>query len=154
MSVTLLEPRAVRLLGKYQIPLLDVLQIEKTLLLKQIVTQHSGFDYDASRQRAHELTQAYLTHLQPLGFDLKKIEKTLHQTIKEALGEQRAQEKAKQDAILKAVGSLADLLQPFGRKQERVFNLFYYMNLYGGLAFVDWLYDRYTLTHDTIEIAV
>ena len=66
--------------------------------------------------------------------------------------EQNTQEKAKMDQILTSTGLLSDLLVPFGKRQERVFNIFYYMNLYGGLAFIDWLYERYEPSLETLEI--
>ena len=80
-------------------------------------------------------------------------EAEFHQAVKEVLGAQRAQEKAKQEQTLTAVGNLSDLLRPFSRKQERVFNLFYYMNLYGGMRFVDWLYEHYNPALETLEIS-
>ncbi|MBD3305308.1 bacillithiol biosynthesis BshC [candidate division KSB3 bacterium] len=152
MSLTLLEPRAVRFMRKYDVALQDVLELEKSHLLKKVLKERSGFDEKHLRQQADQLTTEYVQALQAVGIELGKAEKDLRQAIKEEIGKQRAQEKAEMEKTLNAVGNLSDLLMPFGKKQERVFNLFYYMNLYGGLAFVDWLYERYDPSLETLEV--
>lgn len=156
MSVTLVEPRVTRALQKYNLALQEVLTIEKPELLKTVLKAHTGFDYRVLTQQAAQLTREYLDKLKASGINLGKTERTLSQTLaqtlKEALGEQRAQEKAKTDNLLKTVGNLSDLLRPFGKRQERVFNLFYYMNFYGGFAFIDWLYERYDPALEILEI--
>jgi len=156
MSITLLEPRVTRALNKYHLRLQEVFDLEKSELLKNMLKAHTGFDYHELARQAKELTREYLDKLKTIGVDLSKVERslsqTLSQTLKETLGEQRAQEKVRMDHTLKAAGNLSDLLRPFGKKQERVFNIFYYMNLYGGLAFIDWLYERYDPALEILEI--
>jgi uncharacterized protein YllA (UPF0747 family) len=152
MSVTLLEPRALRILKKQHVPLQDVLSLEKPKLLKKVLKKNTGFDYKDLTLQARQLTKDYLETLKELGVDIGKTQNTLHQAIKENLGEQRAQEKTKMEQTLKATGNLSDLLLPYGKRQERVFNIFYYMNLYGGLAFIDWLYERYDPSLETLEV--
>lgn len=156
MSITLLEPKVLRVLKKQNLQLPDVLHTEKAELLKQTLKSRSGFDEKALQQQAQQLTRDYLDRLKTLGLDLGKTERTMYQTlmqtIKETLGAQRAQEKTRQEQMLAAVGNLSDLLRPFGQKQERVFNLFYYMNLYGGTRLIEWLYAHYDPARETLEL--
>ncbi|GAK52765.1 uncharacterized protein conserved in bacteria [Candidatus Moduliflexus flocculans] len=153
MSVTLIEPKAARLMQKQQIALDDALTLEKTALAQHIVKTQTGFDFKALTQQTSELTRAYFAQLRATGAAIERpFENAVLQALKEALGQQRAQEKARAEKLRAAAESLSDLLLPFGQKQERVFNLFYYMNLYGGLAFVDWLFERYDPTRNILEI--
>lgn len=61
-------------------------------------------------------------------------------------------EKEKNQNLYEALSFVSDSLRPFGRPQERVFNLFYYLNLYGGMPFIDWLYDNYSDNIDLLEV--
>ncbi|GAK57309.1 uncharacterized protein conserved in bacteria [Candidatus Vecturithrix granuli] len=153
MSVTLLEPKTLRLLNKHAIELQDALILEKPKLVKKVLKAQTGFDYKELTQRARQLTKEYLTAVQQLGVNISKMERCLYEAIKEDLGEQRSREKARLEKTLKDAETLSDLLIPFGQRQERVFNLFYYMNLYGGLALIDWLYARYDPALETLEIS-
>jgi uncharacterized protein YllA (UPF0747 family) len=152
MSITLLEPRVTRALKKYTIRLQDVVELEKSELLKIVLKAQTGFDYQELTHKAKQLTKEYIDNLKQVGIDISKTAPSLQQAIKDQLGERRAQEKAKTDTLLKAVGNLSDLLMPFGKRQERVFNIFYYMNLYGGLSFLDWLFERYDPALDILTI--
>ena len=153
MSITLLEARALRLLKKHGFSLQEVLETSRGKLLKKVLKNTTGFDYKELTVQARQRTEEFLASLEEMGIDIRKTtEKTIHQAIKENLGEQRAQEKERMQQALQSTGLLSDLLLPHGERQERVFNLFYYMNLYGGLAFVDWLYERYDPSRETLEV--
>lgn len=153
MSITLLEPKVLRLLKKYTIELQDVLTLNKPKLVKKVLKEQTGFDYKELTQKARQLTKEYLTSLQELGVNISKMERCLYDAIKEELGQQRAREKARLEKTLKNTETLSDMLQPFGKRQERVFNIFYYMNLYGGLALIDWLYERYDPTKEILDLS-
>lgn len=153
MSIALLEPKALRLLKKHTLSLQDVLELEKPELLKKVMKERSGFDYKELSEKSQQLTKEYVAKLKELGIELGKKERIFSNTIKEYLGERRAQEKTKMENTLKAVGNLSDMLMPCGKKQERVFNIFYYMNLYGGLAWIEWLNERYDSSLETLEVS-
>lgn len=152
MSISLLEPKAQRIVKKHNLSIQDVLELEKPKLLKKVLKEQTGFDYKALTQQARELTEEYLKNLKQMGTDISKMQRSLFQAIKENLGEQRAQAKANMEKPLEMVGTLSDMLMPFGKKQERVFSIFYYMNLYGGLDFIDWLYDQYDSSLEILEV--
>jgi uncharacterized protein YllA (UPF0747 family) len=152
MSVTLLEPKVKRLLRKYDFELSDILMLEKHELRQQALKQHTGFDYKALQQQARQLTDEFLMNLEGIGIDFGKTGKQVHQLVKEQLGKLRAEEKTKTETLLHAVENLSDMLLPFGQKQERMFNLFYYMNFYGGVEFIEWLYERYDPSLELLEV--
>ena len=152
MSITLLEPKALRLLKKHGIQLEDVLTLMKPKLVKKVLKEQTGFDYKELTQQARQLTKEYLTSVQELGVNISKMERCLYDAIKEDLGQRRSREKARLEKTIKNAETLSDMLQPFGKRQERVFNIFYYMNLYGGLALIDWLYERYDPTLETLDL--
>ena len=117
----------MRILKKQNLSLQDLFNLERPKLLKKVLKERAGFDYKELTQQARQITQDYLEELTTLGIDITKMQNSLHQAIKENLGEHRSQEKTKQDQTLKSVGLLSDLLVPYGKRQERVFNLFYYI---------------------------
>ena len=153
MSVALIEPKAARLMQKQQIALDDALTLEKAALAQHVIKTQTGFDFKTLTQQTNELTRAYFAQLRATGAAIERpFENAVSQALKEALGQQRAQENARAEKLRAAAENLSDLLHPFGQKQERVFNLLYYMNLYGGLRFVDWLFERYDPTRKILEI--
>ena len=153
MSVTLLEPKAARLLRKHQIPLDDALTCDKAALRQRLLKTHAGFDLKELTRRTQEITTGYIEALKSAGAAIDRpCEHAVAQAVKEALGRQRAQEKARAETLLNHAASLSDLLRPFGKQQERVFNLFYYMNFYGGTALLDWLFERYDPARTILEI--
>jgi|GEM_PF-1305625 len=155
MSVTLLEPRVSRILKKSGLTLEDVLQFTREELLKNAITTEAGFDLKHILQVAETATGEYLGKLETLGLDTREIKtlgKAVRTEVKKALGQLRSREKAKHDKMLKDTAYLSDNLLPFGKRQERVFNIFYYMNLFGGRDFIDWIYKHYDFGRTVLEI--
>lgn len=155
MMVTLLEPRVKRLLKKTGITLEEVLGTAKEELLKKAITTGTGYDLNDARKEADALTTDFLEKLRVLGLDekdMKLVGKSVREEMKNAFGRLRAREKEKQDDRLREIASLSDGLMPFGQRQERVFNIFYYLNLYGGREFIDWLYAHYDFDRESLEI--
>jgi uncharacterized protein YllA (UPF0747 family) len=152
MSATLLEPKIKRLLKKHDLTLEDILNLEKPDLRKQVLKAQTGFEYKALNQQSRQLTDEYLTNLKSLGINLGKASKQVHQLVKEQLGKLRAEEKAKTESTLQAVENLSDLIRPFEQQQERMFNVFYYMNLYGGIKFLGWLCKQYEPSKNILEV--
>lgn len=152
MSVTLIEPRLRRLLDKTGLAVNDVLTLSREELLQQRLARHSGFDMKAVMEEAHRLSQQFLEDIAALGLDTTALRKKLGQEIKAAAGKKRALEKERHQTLLRATAQLVDALMPFGKRQERVFNLFYYMNLYGGQDFIQWLYRHYDWNADILEV--
>ncbi len=152
MSATLLEPKVKRLLKKYDLNLDDVVDLDKSDLCQQVLKAQTGFDYKALNRQSRQFTDEYITNLKSLGIDLGKASKQVHRLVKEQLGTMRAAEKSKTDTTLQAAGNLSDLIRPYGQKQERVFNILYYMNLYGGIQFIDRLYEQYEPSRTFLEV--
>jgi uncharacterized protein YllA (UPF0747 family) len=157
MSISLIEPRTRRLMGKTGLSLKDILGSSREDLIKEALKEksESGFDFNRGLQTAFSVTEEYLGKLEGLGVeaaDIKRLRKHLRPEMKNALGQIRAREKEKHQRLLADAGFLADTLKPFGKPQERVFNIFYYMNLYGGVGFIRYLYDQYDWELKQLEI--
>lgn len=155
MSLTLIEPRVKRLLKKRDVTIEEVLNTAKEDLLRQAMEKAVGFDFKETQRAGFELSGEYLDKLAQLGFEtaeLKGIRKFLLDEVKKGCGNLRAREKEKHDQLLKDIVSLSDNLLPFGKKQERVFNLFYYMNLYGEKTFVHMLSENHDWQRNVLEI--
>jgi uncharacterized protein YllA (UPF0747 family) len=157
MSISLIEPRVRRLMNKTGLSLEQILESTREELIKEILKKKNIFDFNEALQRGNNLTEEYLGKLEGLGLEtatIKSLRKLLRQEVKNVLGKLRAKEKEKHRRLLTDVGYLSDNLRPFGKPQERVFNIFYYMNLFGGKNFVAWIYDRYDWERKVLEIEV
>lgn len=152
MSVILIEPRVARLLEKTAVSLQEVLMLDKVDLIKKGLKERSGFDYKELRLQADAATAAYLEKLAGLKLDTRDIRKLLGKEVKKICGKRRSGEKERHQNLLETLEFLSDNLKPFGKEQERVFNIFYYMNLYGGIRFINWIYEKYDPGIDTLEI--
>jgi uncharacterized protein YllA (UPF0747 family) len=152
MSVVLIEPRILRILKKTDIDLSDILGSDREDFLKKTLKGLSGFDHPKVSGASEKLIQDFLAALEKLGLDIQPLKGSLERTIREAIGKQRARSKESIAATLNRIQSLFDHLKPYGFKQERVFNLFYFLNLYGGVDFIGWLYDHYDAGLDILEI--
>jgi len=155
MSVYLIEPKVQRLLKRTGLSLNQVITTNRDELIKQILKDEASFDINRSMQKGDEYTNRYLDQLEKLGIqpsDLKKIRKFLQQEVKKSLGKLRALEKEKHQGLLKDTEYLSDNLKPLGKKQDRVFNIFYYMNLFGGKKFIETIYENYSPDREILEI--
>ncbi len=152
MSLILIEPIVSRILTKLGENISEILKGNKDEYRKKVMNKLSGFDHQKVLKTSEELTRNYVSEIEKLGLDAKKVRRLLNQSIKEIVGFRRAQEKKEIAGLLNKADSLFDYLKPYGKKQERVFNLFYYMNLYGGIDFINWLYDHYDSHLSVLEI--
>ncbi|MCU0286192.1 MAG: bacillithiol biosynthesis cysteine-adding enzyme BshC [Acidobacteria bacterium] len=130
MSITLLEPKVKRLLTKTGLSLEDVLQSTREELLKIEMSKETGFAFN----------------------EIKPLRKNVQEEVKKIIGQMRSRTKGKITQALKHISFLSDNLKPFGNRQERVFNIIYYMNLFGGKKFIDWLYHQYDPSRTFLEI--
>ena len=152
MSLTLIDPKARRILEKFNLNVQDVIQGEKEDFQKRIIYKFSGFDHQAVLKASQKLTEDYLSEVDKLGLDAKKVRRTLEQSVKEMVGIRRAEAKKSNASILEKIDYLFNSLHPRGGKQERIFNVFYYMNLFGGTEFIHWLLDHYDSNLSVLEI--
>lgn len=155
MSISLLEPKVKRLLAKTGVSTDEILQNAKDVLLKKEIGKESGLNFNEILKNSNNLTAEFLEKLQTLGIEeieIKAIRRTLQNEIKKSIGQMRSRAKDKASQLLKQTAFISDNLKPFDKKQERVFNIIYYMNLYGGKKFIDWLYKHYDPAMKTLEI--
>jgi len=146
MSLVLLEPRAQRLLKRAGLRVGDVMDHSREDLIKTVLKKSGDFDFDAAWEKGMNLAEDLVGKLKGLGLEeeeLKGFQKTLQQEVKNTLGKWRARMKEKHGQAIADAGFLWDNLFPYGKPQERVFNIFYYMNLFGGKEFLGFLYKNY-----------
>lgn len=155
MSITLIEPKVKRLLKKIGFSVEDILQFTREEVLKKAIASETGLTFNEITDNANSLTMEFLGKLQTLGLndtEMKPLRKLLQEEVKKTIGQLRSRTKGKASQILKDAAFLSDNLQPFGKKQERVFNIIYYLNLFGGKKFIDWLYEHYDPALEMLEI--
>ncbi len=155
MSITLIEPKVKRLLKRLGFQIEEILQFTREELLKQAMANETGLTFNEITDNANTLTAEFLVKLQALGLndaEMKPLRKMLQEEVKKTIGQLRSRAKGKANQLLKDAAFLSDNLKPFGKKQERVFNIFHYMNLYGGKKFIDWLYKHYDPSLEILEI--
>ena len=152
MSLVLIEPRARRISDKLAVGPGDLENEDRETFVSSTVRRVSGFDAKDLQDKSRSLTDAYLQDLEKLGLEVKGTHRLLRQEIKDLVGRRRAEEKNRIAGVAEKAGLLFDLLRPRGEPQERVFNLFYYMNLYGGFDFIKRLYDKYQFAPHAVEV--
>lgn len=155
MSIYLLEPKVQRLMKKTGLSLEKIAASNRDDLIKYVLKDKTSFDFNRTLQEGNDYSEEYLARLEALGLaapDIKNLRKLLLQEVKKAAGKLRAIEKEKHHKLLADTGYLSDNLRPFGAKQDRVFNIFYYMNLFGGKDFINLIYEHYEPAREILEV--
>ena len=152
MSAILIEPRTKRLLERTGLTVTDVTTQRQEGLLKLIRNRESGVDFSKVEGELAQKTEQYLNAIEKLGLERKSVRKALAPAVKSALGNKRADINAAIQQKLTDAGELSDRLLPYGMPQERCFNLFYFMNRYGGLNFVQWVLEQYRFESQGLEV--
>ena len=143
MSIDLLEPSIKRVFGKLGINISDLDKINRDEMIRSKLKDLTGFDKKELILRSGTIVENLMSELKDIGLSADKLGKKLKSEIKELIGIKRKSEKEKSESVIRQIEMLYKHLRPFGKKQERVFNVFYYMNLYGGREFIKRIYDRY-----------
>lgn len=155
MSLYLLEPRTIRLMKKTNLTLEEITETPKPELIKKVFKNETQFDFDKLVNTTSILTTEFLAKLEEAGIhtdDMKAVRRTITETIKTACGKTRSREKEKNQLFIDMASFLSDALLPFDKPQERVFNVFYYMNLFGGKDFIKKLYDIHDFNKKILEL--
>ncbi len=152
MSVDILEPRIKRLLKKTDLTLTDLDLKTKVSVLKEALVSGSGFDKDKVTKNLNRGIDDFLKTFEDEGLDPGKLRKMLQQETKKIIGEKRKEIKLAFENQQKNIEQVFNHLKPFEKKQERVFNIFYYMNLYGGIGLIDFLFNRYDVENKIVEV--
>lgn len=143
MSIDLLEPSVKRVFGKLGNDIADIDKIDKDEMIRLKLKDLTGFDKKELILRSDTHIKDLISELKDMGLSADKLGKKLKSDIKELIGVKRKSDKEKSESIIRQVEMLYKHLRPFGKKQERVFNVFYYMNLFGGRKFIKQIYERY-----------
>lgn len=143
MSIDLVEPRIKRLMEKVGISVSDIESNAVDDLIRTSLRETTGFDKREISERTNTLSETFISGLKELGLQPEKFGKKLNADIKELIGMKRKSDKEKSESVLHRINMIYTYLRPSGIRQERVFNIFYYMNLYGGTGLIRRIYDHY-----------
>jgi len=144
MSIDLVEPVIKRVLRKLGNDISDLDSRGKDEMIRLKLKDLTGFDKKELISRSAMHVEDLISELKDMGLSGDKLGKKLKSEIKELIGNKRRSDKEKSESVIRQIELLYKYLRPFGKKQERVFNVFYYMNLYGGRNFIKQIYDRYS----------
>jgi len=143
MSIDLIEPPVKRNLGKLGLDIsrIDTLSLEE--MVKRKVEEVSGFNREEITVQTQFLVSELVTGLNRLGLEGNKLKKKVEKEIREQIGLKRKAMKERSGSVIRQIETVYLHLRPGGVRQERVFNIYYYMNLYGGRDLVRFLYSNY-----------
>ncbi|MEN8222387.1 MAG: bacillithiol biosynthesis BshC [Acidobacteriota bacterium] len=143
MSIDLIEPRIKREMEKIGIIVSDVNANTADDMSRNRLRDITGFDKRELMERSGTLAEEFIRGLKELGLQPDKFRKKLNGDIKELIGRKRKNDKEQNDSVIRRISTIYRYLRPSGMRQERVFNVFYYMNLYGGIGLIKKIYDNY-----------
>ncbi len=153
MSITLIEPNVKRKLDKLNVGINEVVDVDNDKFVKNVFLRHSSIDFEEIEREIENHTATFLEQVKANGIDsTPAFEKDIMKSVKALIGKRRGEEKARLAAITKQAASVSSALYPFNTHQERVFTVFQYMNLYGGLEFIDQLYENYDVGRTVLGV--
>ena len=132
--------------------ILDVDQQNRDEFVNSLLKKFHQFDAAQVLKGAKGMIDGFMRQLDQLDLETQTLRKKIYSQIKEMIGKKRARIKEEQADIVNKAGIIHDYLFPFGQRQERVFNIFYYMNLYGGREFIHRLFKVYENKLKFLEI--
>ncbi|MCR3921947.1 MAG: bacillithiol biosynthesis cysteine-adding enzyme BshC [Firmicutes bacterium] len=137
-GVTVIEPRLARYIKRYQLPQ-AALVTNLADYLDQVIKDSSDVDVDALfNQLRQQLAEEYeqlksnLVQLNPqLGKLTDKNLQHLYSQVQYLQEKAEAEIKKKNEVTIRHFSALQEALRPFGKPQERVYNVFMYLAKYG-----------------------
>jgi uncharacterized protein YllA (UPF0747 family) len=153
MSTTLVEPAVSRKLARLSVTPADVVGVSADVFLSRTVDAASPIDRAAFEDNLARATGEYLDKVDklepgPSAAFRSEVEKL----ARNHAGRVRAAARKGTDSVAQQAKHVSNALFPCNSRQERVFTIIQYMNLYGGHNFVDWLYEKYDDNADLLYI--
>ena len=148
----MIEPKVNRIIKKLDLSVSALITSERNKFIKEYTKKITGFDAKERFKETRAITENYLSEIKNLGIDIGELQKKIRDSLKESIGKKRKIEKSRMADSMDKLNILFDHLLPFGKRQERIFNIFYYMNLYGGTDFIRWLFNKYDSSLTFLEI--
>ena len=152
MSIDLIEPDVKRNMGKLSLDITDIDVYGMDDMIRKKIKETTGFDKKEILKDAENLKSVFIDGIENLGLSTGKLKKHLDREIKGMVGLKRKSDKEKSLSATKRIEMIYKRLKPFGIKQERVFNIFYFMNLYGGRGLIKSIFNGYEDSRITMEI--
>ena len=152
MSIDLIEPRINRLIKKTGISFSEIESKTIEQVLKEELVKHSGFDKKKISDNLNKSMDILIRSYEQEGIETAKLRKIIMSETKKLIGEKRKIIKVDFENKQNNIKNIFNNLKPFGKRQERIFNIFYYMNLYGGFEFIDFLYKNHDFNKQYLEV--
>lgn len=152
MSIDLLEPRIKKAMEKSGITMPDIDTCSVDDLSGKVLKELTGYDKKELAARTASLAGSFIDSLEEMGLPTDKFGKKLRTDIREMIGAKRKRDKERTESVLSRINMVYTHLRPYGIRQERLFNMFYYMNLYGGTGLIKKIRDRYDERLDFMEL--
>jgi len=152
MSIDLIEPDVKRNMERLALGITDIDKCDMDDMIKKKIKEITGFDKKEVLKDTEDITNIFINELENLGLSIGRLKKDIKREIKGMIGLKRKSDKEKSLNVTNRVEMIYKKLKPFGRKQERTFNIFYYMNLYGGIGLIKSIFNGYEDSRITMEI--
>ncbi len=153
MSLTIIEPNVQRKLKKLDVEASAVIKTRNEEFIESIFRQHSTIDLDVAQEQLLSHKSMFFSDIADSGIAVTPTFKTdIGKALKALVKKRRAEEKERLATVTRQAETVANAIYPYNDLQERSFTVFQYMNLYGGLEFIDQLYENYDPSRDMLTI--
>ena len=144
MSAVIVDSYTENILKKHNTNLKELSKQTEQKAINNFLKKE-GFSQEKMTQQLTNLKNQFIKNLQPYPITTKKIEKIIYKELKNEIQKKRKSILVNFKNEITEIKYLYQTLLPLnnsGKKQEKVFNLFYYLNLYG-LDFLKTIYTQY-----------
>ena len=153
MHATLLSYEDLKKIKEIEIDFEEINNSNYFFELKEKLFKKYSFNVKEEKKKLKLFKENYIQSLKDLNISSKRIEKILYKEQKQLLGFKRKEYITRNKKEFANCQYLFNIIKPFGKLQEREFNLIYYLNLYG-LEFILYLYETYqeNSKHNIIQL--
>lgn len=153
MSLTLVEPWTKRQLVRLGMDAPGLLDMGFDAARKMILDRIEGPDIDRIEAEVRGRSQTFVDELMALHPQFSLVRSVLRTELKQALGAIRKEKRERSATDLERLRGIGHRLLPYGKPQERVMNLFYFMNLYGGIQMMHKLMENTKSQKTFLEVS-
>ncbi|MFH1708712.1 MAG: bacillithiol biosynthesis cysteine-adding enzyme BshC [Planctomycetota bacterium] len=149
---TLIDERTARYLDALRMEAEPFILAARDVAVHEVFRRHTAADPTAVVDTMTRLADSLVDGVRQLfpsetgdkafEADLRDLSKGVEKQFDALTGGMRKRSKERHETALKRAAALSDSLNPGGELQERTFNLFPFMNLFGGAAFVAALSEK------------
>ena len=150
MSATVIDLESSNILKKYNLNQEQLISNNEVEIINNFLLK-KGFDEKQISHQLEKLKNQFIQNLQEYKIDTKQIEKIIYKELKNEIKKMKKIIKQNLKQPIEGIQKIHNKLSPFDKKQERVLNLFYYLNLYG-MDFLKTIYKEYNQDKKIIKL--